>query len=73
VRAALGKTKNNSALGPHGISWKLLKALKGTKIGRAVIDDVTQVFIFCFYFFKESFFQHPVLKHQQTRGDSGRF
>jgi len=32
-----------SLAGPDGISWKLLKAIKGTKLGKAVIEDVAQV------------------------------
>jgi len=39
----LKKTKNNSAPGPDSISWKLLKMLKGTQLGKAVIEDVALV------------------------------
>jgi len=43
IRHALKKTRNNSAPGPDGISWKLLKILKDTGVGRAVIEDAGQV------------------------------
>ena len=34
VRRALGKTKNGSAPGPDGISYRLIKAVKDTRLGR---------------------------------------
>jgi len=34
--------RNNSAPGPDGISWEILK-IKGTVLGRAIIEDVAQV------------------------------
>lgn len=40
VRRALSKTKNKSAAGPDGISWRLLKMIKGTALGQAVLEDV---------------------------------
>jgi len=43
VRQALQKTRNDNAPKPDGISWKLLKAIKGTKLGAAVLEDVGQV------------------------------
>jgi len=43
VWTALGKTKNNSAPGPDGVSWKLLKTIKNTPLGRAMVEDVSQV------------------------------
>jgi len=43
VEQALRKTKNNSAPGPDGVSWKLLKKIQNTALGRAVIQDVAQV------------------------------
>ena len=43
VRRALMKTRNNSAPGPDGISWRLLKAIKDTRLGKAVLDDVGQM------------------------------
>jgi len=43
VREALGRTKNGSAPGPDGVSWKLLKMIKDTQLGKAVIEDVAQV------------------------------
>jgi len=43
IQHALKKTRNSSAPGPDGISWKLLKMLKDTEIGRAVIEDAGQV------------------------------
>ena len=38
---ALGKTKNKSAAGPDGTSWRLLKLIKGTGLLRAVLEDVS--------------------------------
>ena len=43
VRRALSKTKNTSAPGPDGVTWKLLKMIKDTRLGRAVLDDVGMV------------------------------
>jgi len=43
IGQALRKARNDSAPEPDGISWKLLKALKGMKIGRAVLEDAGQV------------------------------
>jgi len=43
VRQALSRTKNNSAPGPDGISWRLLKAISKTALGEAIIEDVAQV------------------------------
>jgi len=43
LRHALKKTRNGSAPGPDGISWKLLKMISGTALGRAVLEDVGQV------------------------------
>jgi len=43
VRRALGKTRNHSAPGPDGVSWRLLKALKGKELGEAVLEDVGQM------------------------------
>jgi len=40
ILRALGKTKSSSATGPDGVSWRLLKALKDTHLGRAVLEDV---------------------------------
>jgi len=40
---ALKKTRNNSAPGPDGISWKLLKAIKDTRLWKVVVEDVEQV------------------------------
>jgi len=42
VRRALGKTRSTSAPGPDGITWRLLKALKDTRLGTAVLEDVCQ-------------------------------
>jgi len=43
VRRALMKTRNNSAPGPDGITWRLLKAIRDTRLGKAVLDDVGQM------------------------------
>ena len=43
VRRALMKTRNNSAPGPDGVMWRLLKAIKDTRLGRVVLDDVGQM------------------------------
>jgi len=43
VTTALRNTKNGSVPGPDRISWKLLKAIKETELGRAIIEDVAQV------------------------------
>jgi len=40
VRRALSRTSNNSAPGPDGISYRLLKILQDTDLGRAVINDI---------------------------------
>lgn len=37
---ALGKCKNQSAPGPDGISWRVLKIIKCTPLGRAVCEDI---------------------------------
>jgi len=39
----LKKTRSNSAPGPDGISWKLLKMIKDTAIGKAVLGHIAQV------------------------------
>ena len=41
VRKALSKTNNKLALGPDSISWHLLKMIKATALGQAVLDDIT--------------------------------
>jgi len=43
VLHALKKTRNDSAPGIDGVSWKLLKKLKDTRLGRAVLEDIGQV------------------------------
>ena len=40
VRRALGKTKNGSAPGPDGISYRPIKAVRDTRLGRELIDEV---------------------------------
>lgn len=40
VRRALSKTKNTSALGPDEVTWRLLKMIKDTRLGEAVLEDV---------------------------------
>lgn len=43
VGKALGKTKCSSSPGPDGISWRLLKALKDTWLGKAILEDIGQM------------------------------
>jgi len=43
IHHALKKTRNDSAPGPDGVSWKLLKMLKDTSLGKAVLEDIGQV------------------------------
>ena len=43
LRHMLQNTRNDSAPGPDGISWKLLKMIQHTAIGRAVLQDAGQV------------------------------
>ena len=43
IHRALKKTRNDIAAGPDGISWKLLKMLKGTTLGKALLEDISQV------------------------------
>jgi len=43
VRRALGRTKSSSSPGPDGVTWRLLKALKDTKLGKAVLEDIGQM------------------------------
>ena len=43
IHHALKKTRNDSAPGPDGVSWKLLKKLKDTSLGKAVLEDIGQV------------------------------
>ena len=40
VRRALGRTKNGSAPGPDGIGYRLIKAVKDTRLGRELMDEV---------------------------------
>ena len=40
VRRALGGTKNGSAPGPDGISCRLIKAVRDTRLGRELIEEV---------------------------------
>ena len=41
-RRALGRTKNGSAPGPDGISYRLIKAVKDTRLGRELIEEVVE-------------------------------
>jgi len=43
VEQALRRMRKNSAPGPDSISWKLLKMIRGTALGRATIEDAAQV------------------------------
>ena len=40
VRRALGRTKNRSATGPDGISYRLIKAIRDIRLGRELIEEV---------------------------------
>ena len=40
ILQALSKTSNNSTPGPDGISFRLLKIIKDTDLGQAVINDI---------------------------------
>ena len=40
VRWALGKTKNGSAPGPDGISYRLIKAVRDTRLGGELIEEL---------------------------------
>ena len=39
VQKALGRTKNGSAAGPDGISYRLIKAVRDTRLGRELIEE----------------------------------
>jgi len=43
IHHMLKKTRNNSAPGPDGVGWRLLKLLKGTRVGKAMLEDAGQV------------------------------
>ena len=36
----LSRTKDKSAAGPDGVSWRLLKTIKGTAFGKVVLGDI---------------------------------
>ena len=40
VLGALGVTKNRSAPGPDGIGYRLIKAVRDTRLGRELVDEV---------------------------------
>ena len=40
VLRALGRTKNGSAPGPDGISYRLIKAVRDTRLGRELVGEV---------------------------------
>ena len=40
VQRALGRTKNGSAPGPDGVGYRLIKAVKDTRLWRELIDEV---------------------------------
>ena len=40
VRSALSGTKNNSAAGPDGIGYRMIKAVRDTKLGMEVLGEV---------------------------------
>ena len=39
VRRALGRTKNGSAPGPDGISYRLIKSVRDTRLGRELVEE----------------------------------
>ena len=39
VLDALGGTKNNSAPGPDGVGYRLIKAVRDTRLGRELLED----------------------------------
>lgn len=43
VKKAIKGTKNKSAAGPDGISWRLLKMIANTSLGRRITRDVALV------------------------------
>lgn len=43
IRHLLKETRNDSAPGPDGVSWKLLKMIRDTKLGKVVLEDAGQV------------------------------
>ena len=45
VLAALGRTKNGSAPGPDGISYRLIKAVRDTRLGRELVDEVVDCLV----------------------------
>jgi len=42
VLRALARTKNNSSPGPDGISYRLLRMIQDTDLGKAVINDIAR-------------------------------
>ena len=40
VLRALGRTKNGSAHGPDGIGYRLIKAVRDTRLGQGLVDEV---------------------------------
>ena len=43
VRRALTRSKSSSAPDPYGVTWRLLKMLRSTRLGAAVLEDVGQM------------------------------
>ena len=40
VQAALSGTKNNSAAGPDGVGYRLIRAVRDTRLGREVMGEI---------------------------------
>ena len=40
VRGALSGTKNNSAAGPDGVGYRLIKAVRDTRLGNELLEEV---------------------------------
>ena len=40
VRGALSGTKNNSAAGPDGVGYRLIKAVRDTRLGNELLGEV---------------------------------
>jgi len=43
VRTALNKTKSHPVSGPDRISWRLLRSIRNTSLGKGVLEDVAQM------------------------------
>ena len=46
VLSALGRTKNKSAPGPDGFSYRLIKAVRNTRLGHELVDEVVDNLVY---------------------------